>query len=73
VKIKFTLHALEQMRARTIDEQEILDAINIPEIIVKRYGRHHFKRTINRGVLEVVCEKTENHINIITIFFEKWK
>lgn len=61
------------MHARSLDKQEILDAITFPETVLKRFGRYHFKRTLNREVVEVVCEKTENHINVITIFFEKWK
>jgi len=69
VKIRFTAHAEYQLIERSILKQEVLDTINYPDSIAKKHGKHLFRKRLQRGLLEAVCEKTETHIKVITIYF----
>ena len=69
MRVIFTLHALEKMERREIFEEEVFQVIRYPEKIKKRYGLYYFQKKLQRGLLEVCCERTASYINIITLYW----
>ena len=67
MRIFFTHHAEERLKQRGIARQEVIDAVKHPDFIIKKYSKYFFQKKLERGLIEVCCEKTENNINIITI------
>lgn len=67
MNIIFTNHAREKLQRRKISEEEAIEAIHFPNKIEKKHGKYFFQKQLERGTIEVVCERTEKHINIITI------
>ena len=69
MKISFTNHAKYRVEKRKILEEEIIDAINHPDKTIKRHGKYYFQKRLERGTIEVSCEKTESIINVITVYW----
>ena len=69
MKIIFTHHAEERLTRRRISEEEITAAIKNPDATIKKYGKYYFQKKLDRGLIEVCCEKTENNINVITVYW----
>ena len=69
MKILFTHHAEERLKQRGIAKEEAIDAIEHPDLVIRKYGKYFFQKRLQRGFIEVCCEKTENNINIITIYW----
>jgi len=69
VEYKFTAHAKYRLKKRELTEQEIIEAINHAEKILKKYGKYYAQKNIGRGKIEVVFEKKEKYINIIIIYW----
>ena len=69
MKIIFTHHAETRIEIRKILKEEIINAIQQPDKIIKKYDKHYYQKKLNRGTIEIVCEKTENNINIITVYW----
>jgi hypothetical protein len=69
MKISFTNHAEGRMNTRGLLKQEALDAIRCPDNTIKKYGKYYFQKKLDRGTIEVCCEKTENNINVITVYW----
>lgn len=65
----FTLHARERMERRGISEEEVFDAIKRPDKTRKAEGTYYFQKKLERGMMEVCCEKTENIIKVITVYW----
>ncbi|MBI2649948.1 DUF4258 domain-containing protein [Candidatus Woesearchaeota archaeon] len=69
MKITFTSHAKYRIEKRKILEQEVIDAIKHPDKTIKRHDKYYFQKRLERGTIEVSCEKTERIINIITVYW----
>jgi hypothetical protein len=69
MNIIFTKHAERRVERRKILKQEILDAIKYPDRTVKKHGKHFYQKKLERGLIEIVAEKTESNLNIITIYW----
>ena len=57
------------MTGRRILKQEVIDAIRYPDKTLKKHDKYYFQKSLNRGKIEVVCEKIENNIKVITIYW----
>jgi len=69
MEYKFTAHAKYRLKKRELTEQEVIDGINYAEKILKKHGKYYAQKNIGRGKIEVVFEKKEKYINIITIYW----
>lgn len=69
MNIVFTHHALDQMKRRKIILDEVIEAIKYPDIIQKKHGKYFYNKKLNRGIIEVCCERTESNIKVITIYW----
>ena len=67
--LKFTKHALRRMTVRGISEEEILIAIETPEKTFKKNEKQISTRTLAQGCLEVVFEKKDNDLMVITAYW----
>ncbi len=50
-------------------KHEIVDAIKYPDKIIKKRGKYLFRKRLEKGTIEVCCEKTERNIMIITVYW----
>ncbi len=69
MNIVFTDHVEERLKRRKITKQEIIDAIRYPDKTIKKYGKYYYQKKLQRGTIEVSCGKTEQEINIITVYW----
>jgi len=67
--IVYTWHAKLQISKRKVDFVWIEEVIKNPDLVVKKEGKHYFKKKLNGFVLEISCEKTENYIKVITVYW----
>jgi len=69
MRITFTKHAELRMIKRKILKQELIDAIKYPDKVLKKHGKYYFQKTLDRGNIEIVCQKIETNIKIITLYW----
>ncbi len=69
MEIVFTFHAKHRMKKRRLIKEEVVDAIKFPDKTVKKHGKYFFQKKLCRGTIEVVVEKTENILNVVTIYW----
>ncbi|MBS3166497.1 DUF4258 domain-containing protein [Candidatus Woesearchaeota archaeon] len=69
MEIIFTIHAELRLKRRKILPEEVMDAVKYPEKTIKKQGKYYYQKKLNRGMIEIVCEKTENSLNIITVYW----
>jgi len=69
MKIIFTAHAEQRFKKRKIMKEEVIQAIEQPDKTLKKHGKYYFQKKLQRGIIEACCEKTENNINIITVYW----
>ncbi len=70
MKIFFTSHAEERVKTRKISKDNVLDALRFPTIVSKKYDLYYYQKIIEQGgTIEVVVEKTEKNIKIITVYW----
>ncbi len=69
MKIIFTLHAEERLEKRKVLREEIIDAVNYPTDIEKKHDKYYCRKRLNRGMIEIVYEKTESNIKVITLYW----
>ncbi len=69
MNIIFSHHARSRIKTRQIPEQEVIETINYPEIIMKKHGKYYFQKETIRGKIEACCEKTEKNIYVITVYW----
>jgi hypothetical protein len=75
-QIEFIFHALEQMRIRTISEQEVIAVIRNPTEtgLATQAGRERvrkFKKPTK--AIDVVYEVLEDRVRVITVFPKRFK
>jgi hypothetical protein len=69
MKIIFTSHAKQKIERRKLLEEEVIDAIKNPDKIIKKHGKYFYQKKLDRGKIEIVIEKTESILNVITIYW----
>lgn len=69
MNINFTVHAEFRMNKRKILIEDVIDTINFPDKTIKKQGRYYYQKKLNRGMIEIVAEKTENNIKVITVYW----
>ena len=69
MEIIFTRHAEYRIKKRKILEQEVIEAIKYPDNTIKKHNRYYFQKILERGTIEVSCEKTERIIKVITVYW----
>ena len=69
MEIILTAHAAERMEKRGFLKEEILSSISFPDRILKKHGKHIYQKSLEKGKLEIVCEQTEKHIKVITVYW----
>lgn len=62
-------HVKGRLDKRKILEEEIIDAVKYPDKTIKKHGKYYFQKKLERGTIEVPCEKTEKHIKVITVYW----
>ena len=69
MEIVFTNHAKYRIVKRKVLKEEVIDAIKYPDKTIKKHGKYYFQKRLERGTIEVCCEKTESIINVITVYW----
>jgi hypothetical protein len=69
MEIIFTEHAEERIKKRKITKEEILEAIKYPDNLRKEENKYYLQKNLVRAKIEIVYEKSDNYINIITIYY----
>ncbi len=70
MRVVFTSHAEQRMKARNIQKEKVLETLNKPDKTVKRLGKHYFRKKFPKGVIEAVCEKTGGYFKVITVYWD---
>ncbi len=69
MKIVFTKHAKERIEIRKLLEHEVLEAIKYPDKTIKKHDKYFYQKRLDKGTIEVCCEKIENNIKVITVYW----
>ena len=59
MEIIFTRHAKNQIKERKISKEEIMEAIKYPTRIIKKHDKYYYQKKLERGIVEIPCEKME--------------
>lgn len=62
MKIIFTNHAKHRIKRREFLREEVVHIIKYPDKIIKKHGLYYYQKRLEKGKVEVVCEKTEMKI-----------
>lgn len=69
MKILFSKHAEQRIEKRKMLKEEVEDAVKYPDVTLKKHGLYYYQKRLQRGSIEVCCQRTERNINIITIYW----
>jgi len=69
MQIIFTIHAELRLKIRKILKEEVINTIKSPDKTIKKHEKYYYQKKLNRGTIEVVVEKTESNLNVITIYW----
>ncbi|MFC1648697.1 DUF4258 domain-containing protein [Nanoarchaeota archaeon] len=69
MKVSLSAHAKKRMKLRRITEDDVLQAIRYPRKTRKKYGLYYIEYELPHGSIELVYDRKQNHINIITIYW----
>ena len=69
MEIVFTNHAEERLKVRRFTKYEIIEAIKNPDNISKKHNKYCYQKRLNKGKVEIICEKTERVIKVITLYW----
>ena len=69
MKYKFTIHAEQRRKKRNVTKEEIIETIRYPDRVLKKHNKYYVQKNIGRGKIEVVYNKTEKYISIITVYW----
>lgn len=67
--IYFTKHALFRMQKRNISKYDVKYSLKFPDKIIKKDGKHFFRKEIINGKIEICCEIIKNNIKVITVYW----
>jgi len=65
----FTNHAKDRINKRNLTELEVIESIEHADKILTRQDKYYAQKLIREGKIEVVFEKGENYIKIITVYW----
>ena len=65
----FTYHAKFRITKRDLTEEEIIEVIKYADKTLKKHDKYYAQKNMGRGTIEVVYEKTESYIRIITVYW----
>ena len=65
----FTVHAEHRIKKRRLTKEEVVDALKYPDKTFKKYDKYYAQKKLDRGTIEVVHEKTEKYIKVITVYW----
>ena len=71
MSIIFTKHALERIKARGVDKNEVFDALENPENLVEKSGVKIVQKKVGNQLLRVYYRE-EKKAKIIILLFEKY-
>ena len=66
--IDFTKHALERIKARNIDKQEVVDTLKNPDKIIKKSGLNIAQKISAHQLLRVFYREEKDTKTIITAY-----
>lgn len=69
MEIIFTYHAEYRIIRRKLSKEEVIGAIKSPDKTIKKHGKYYYQKRISQMTIEVVCEKTEKSLNVITVYW----
>ena len=69
MKIEFSNHAFERLKKRGILQIYIEEELLHPIRVEKREGLFYAQIKIDKGIVEIVYEKRENLIKIVTLYW----
>ena len=69
MKIIFTKHAEFRLEKRGISKEDAIFTIKNPDKTIKKHGKYYIQKKIERGNIEIVIEKKESFIKIITLYW----
>ncbi len=69
MEITFTHHAEWRLQKRKLLKEEVIEAIKYPDKTLKKHGKYLYQKKLERGTVEIVCEKTEKSLNVLTIYW----
>jgi len=58
-----------RIEKRGILRQEVMDAVKFPDNTDKKFGKYYIQKKLDRGTIELCCERTEKYIKIITVYW----
>lgn len=67
--IFYTDHAKRSINKRKVHLVWIEETIKYPDRTIKSEGKYYLRKKLNGYTLEVVCEKKENYIKVITLYW----
>lgn len=69
MRIIFTKHAEFRLEKRKINKEDVIFAIRNPDKTIKKYGKYYIQKKIEMGTIEIVVERKESFINVITLYW----
>ncbi len=69
MEIIFTDHAEFRLKVRKVLKEEVIDTIRYPDKTIKKYDKYFYQKKLDRGTIEVCCERTETYIKVVTIYW----
>ncbi len=68
MNVIFTIHAEQRAKERNITKEEIIDCLYNPYKLQKIENKHYCQKITPRGVIEIVFERKENNLIVITAY-----
>jgi len=69
MKVIFSKHAEQRINERAIEKQNVFDALFSSDKLVKRFEKFYAQKKFSKGIIEVVFERKEDHLIIITVYW----
>ncbi len=69
MEITFTVHALARLKEREISQELVIEVIRFSDNIIKKHGKYYYQKSFHQGTIEVVVEKEEKNLNVITVYW----
>lgn len=69
MEVILTKHAEFRINKRGILKDETIDAAKNPDKTIKKHRKYYLQKKLDRGTIELCCEKTEKYLKIITVYW----
>ena len=67
--IIYTWHGKLQINKRKVNLVWVEETIKSPDLTSKSEGKYYLRKKLDGFILEVVCEKKENYIKVISVYW----